>query len=172
MFFSTSLAIVTPFYSVSFMETVQSDIASEKPGIFDIFREGSIRLLFWGAPSKARMVPIWALILPTVALGLGKYLFSLVIRETTSALLQIKYRHNYEENGAFPRDNTAVVQDIKLTSSIIATIMSDIVFYPCETVVHRLHLQVGFIYFKCFHPLFYAKIYKVENILCLKSSKK
>lgn len=144
IFFSVSLATVTPFYSVSFMETVQSDIASEKPGIFDIFREGAIRLLYWGSPSKARMLPIWALIIPTVALGLGKYLFSLVVKETSSALLQVKYRSRYEQNGALPKDNTAIVQDIKLTSSIVATIMSDIVFYPCETVVHRLHLQVKY----------------------------
>lgn len=126
------------------METVQSDIASEKPGIFDIFREGAIRLLYWGAPAKARMLPIWALIIPTVALGLGKYLFSLIIKETSSAILHVKYRNKYEENGALPKDNTAVVQDIKLTSSVLASIMSDIVFYPCETVVHRLHLQVLF----------------------------
>lgn len=136
--------MVTPFYSVSFMETVQSDVASEKPGIFDIFREGTIRLLHWGAPSKARMVPIWALILPTVALGLGKYLFSLAVKETSSAILQVKQRNMYEENGALPKDNTAAMQDIKLTSNVIATIMSDIVFYPCETIVHRLHLQVKY----------------------------
>lgn len=125
------------------METVQSDIASEKPGIFDIFREGATRLLYWGAPSKARMLPIWALIVPTVALGLGKYLFSLAVKETSSAILQVKYRNKYEENGALPKDNTAIMQDIKLSSSILATILSDVVFYPCETIVHRIHLQVG-----------------------------
>jgi len=32
------------------VETVQSDIASEKPGIFDVFREGVCRLVSWSAP--------------------------------------------------------------------------------------------------------------------------
>jgi hypothetical protein len=40
---SISLGIVLPFYSASLVETVQSDIASEKPGILDVFREGSAR---------------------------------------------------------------------------------------------------------------------------------
>ena len=33
-----SLGLTTPFFSASLIETVQSDIACEKPGIFDIFK--------------------------------------------------------------------------------------------------------------------------------------
>lgn len=72
--FSISLAIVTPFYGASLVETVQSDIASDKPALFDVFREGFVRLLEWGTPSRGRMLPIWAIVMPTVALGLTKYL--------------------------------------------------------------------------------------------------
>lgn len=72
---SLSFAIVLPFYSASLVETVQSDIASEKPGIFDVFREGACRILSWSAPQKGRMLPIWALMGPCVSLGLSKYIF-------------------------------------------------------------------------------------------------
>ena len=44
--------MTTPFYSASLVETVQSDIACEKPGVFDIFREGLFRL----APNYSGMV--------------------------------------------------------------------------------------------------------------------
>lgn len=71
---SVSIAIVTPFYGASLVETVQSDIASDKPALFDVFREGFVRLLEWGTPSRGRMLPIWAIVMPTVALGLTKYL--------------------------------------------------------------------------------------------------
>lgn len=64
-----------PYYAASLVETVQSDIASEKPGILDVFREGSLRLLYWKLPQKGRMLPIWVLIGPTLAIGLTKYLF-------------------------------------------------------------------------------------------------
>lgn len=136
-----SLAIVTPFYSASFVETVQSEIASEKPGVLDVFREGFIRLLSWNDGPKGRLIPIWALVLPTVTLGLAKYLFSLMIKSATSKLLQAKVKYEHETAGALPRYSSEI-QDINLTSSIISLIASDIVFYPCETIVHRLHLQV------------------------------
>lgn len=144
-FFSVSLAIVTPFYSASFVETVQSEIASEKPGILDVFREGFMRLLQWGVPAKGRMLPIWALIVPTVTLGLAKYLFAMMVRGATIRLLHVRYKNKHEANGALPKDlnNSTVMQDLELTASLIATISSDIAFYPCETIVHRLHLQVS-----------------------------
>ena len=45
---AVALATTTPFLSVSLVETVQSDIACEKPGVFDIFKvSSSIRLHSW-----------------------------------------------------------------------------------------------------------------------------
>lgn len=70
-----SFAVVLPFYSASLVETVQSDIASEKPGVFDVFREGACRILAWSAPQRGRMLPIWALVGPSVSLSLTKYIF-------------------------------------------------------------------------------------------------
>lgn len=43
-----------PFYAASVVETVQSDIASEKPGIFDVFQEGIYRFLSWSAPQTGK----------------------------------------------------------------------------------------------------------------------
>ncbi|CAG2068048.1 unnamed protein product, partial [Timema podura] len=92
----TTLAIITPFYSASLVETVQSDIASEKPGIFDVFKDGVCRLVNWGSSQKGRMLPVWALVVPTVFHGLLKYLFSLVVRGVTSRILHINQRHKQE----------------------------------------------------------------------------
>ena len=39
---SVSLAVITPFFSASLVETVQSEIASERPGILDVFKEGKM----------------------------------------------------------------------------------------------------------------------------------
>ena len=47
---AVSAAIITPFYSASLVETVQSDIASEKPGVLDVFRDGIVRLVSWSDP--------------------------------------------------------------------------------------------------------------------------
>lgn len=72
---SISIAVVVPFYAASLVETVQSDIASEKPGVFDVFREGCTRLLAFHNPQRGRMIPIWALIGPSVGMGISKYIF-------------------------------------------------------------------------------------------------
>ncbi|XP_050314418.1 mitochondrial outer membrane protein SLC25A46-like [Anthonomus grandis grandis] len=138
-----SLAIVTPFYCASFVETVQSEISSERPGILDVFREGFLRLLNWSAPAKGRMLPIWALIVPTITLGLAKYLFSMLVKSLTVRIISIRQKNRWEEIGTIPKDisNLAAMQHINLTASLVATISSDIMFYPCETIVHRLHLQ-------------------------------
>ncbi|KAL1493385.1 hypothetical protein ABEB36_011448 [Hypothenemus hampei] len=136
-----SLAIVTPFYSASFVETVQSEIASERPGILDVFKEGFIRLLYWKAPAKGRMLPIWALIVPTISLGLSKYIFSMLIKGISDRMLNSRHKEKWEETGAIPKNTVAITQDINFTASLIAAIASDVAFYPCETIVHRLHLQ-------------------------------
>ncbi|XP_056641486.1 mitochondrial outer membrane protein SLC25A46-like [Diorhabda sublineata] len=137
-----SLATVTPFYSASFVETVQSEIASEKPGILDVFREGLMRLLHWGSPTNGRMLPIWALIIPTITLGLAKYMFSMMVKGITVKILVARSKAKYEESGALPKDPyNSEIQDIQLTASLVATISTDILFYPFETVIHRIHLQ-------------------------------
>ena len=44
---AVAFGVTTPFFSASLVETVQSDIACEKPGVFDIFKVRSS--LFFGA---------------------------------------------------------------------------------------------------------------------------
>ncbi|XP_075238389.1 solute carrier family 25 member 46a isoform X2 [Lycorma delicatula] len=86
-----TLAITTPFYSASLVETVQSDIASEETGVFDVFREGICRLISWGSPQKGRMLPVWNLVVPSVVFGILKYLIGIVIKNATSRMLQLSY---------------------------------------------------------------------------------
>ncbi|XP_015606647.1 solute carrier family 25 member 46 [Cephus cinctus] len=136
-----AIGIVSPFYSASLVETVQSEIASERPGIFDVFRDGAIRLL--EVTNKGRLIPIYALLPATVACGLAKYLFALIVRGVTSRIMHIRHKHSQEATGAYSRDlvSETVVQDIELHSALISTCAADVVFYPLETVILRLHLQ-------------------------------
>ena len=45
--------------------------------------------------------------------------------------------------GALSKDivSQSTLQDIELNSTLIGMIVSDVVFYPFETILHRLHLQ-------------------------------
>ncbi|XP_076231157.1 mitochondrial outer membrane protein SLC25A46 [Calliopsis andreniformis] len=136
-----SIGLITPFYSASLVETVQSEIASESPGILDVFRDGAIRLV--EVSNKGRLIPIYALLPPTIAYGVIKYLFTVVVRGATSRIMQIKQKQYQELRGAYSKEllSEQVMVDIELQSGLISAFMAEVLFYPWETVIHRLHLQ-------------------------------
>lgn len=96
---SVSIGLVTPFYSASLVETVQSEIASESPGILDVFRDGAIRLV--DVSNKGRLIPIYALLPPTIAYKVSKYLFTLAVRGVTSRIMHIRHKHSQEIRVSF-----------------------------------------------------------------------
>lgn len=137
-----TFSLIMPYYCASLVETVQSDIASEKPGMLDVFREGTIRLFNLGGNSKGRMLPVWVLVLPTITFGIIRYLFSSAVKAGTFRLLQVRSKES-NPSKALPKDitNVGLVHDIELNASITATVASDLIFYPFETILHRLYLQ-------------------------------
>ncbi|KAH8322389.1 hypothetical protein KR074_012598, partial [Drosophila pseudoananassae] len=136
-----SIGVVVPFYCASLVETVQSDIASEKPGLFDVFREGSLRFLHWSSPQKGRMLPAWALIGPCVSLGIIKYSFSLVIRGLSSRIMRRRLTVLRKKRAEKISDDVLDNQDAEVYANLITTITTEVIFYPFETVLHRLQLQ-------------------------------
>lgn len=73
---------------------MQSEIASESPGILDVFRDGAIRLV--EVSNKGRLIPIYSLLPPTIAYGVIKYLFTLAVRGATSRIMQIRQKQSQE----------------------------------------------------------------------------
>lgn len=130
-----SLASICPFYCASLVETVQSDIASEKPGVFDVFKEGGARLAALSAPQRGRMLPIWILVVPHMGLGLSKYMFGLIIKGITTRVLEKKYSHQ----GAKPRE--IITEEVQIYSTLTSLVFTEILFYPFETILHRIQLQ-------------------------------
>ncbi|XP_016995265.2 mitochondrial outer membrane protein SLC25A46 [Drosophila takahashii] len=140
-----SIGLVVPFHAASLVETVQSDIASEKPGLFDVFREGSLRLFYWSSPQKGRMLPAWALIGPSVSFGITKYLFNLVIRGISSRIMRRRITATSSQDsssqGGKHHDTTLEHQNAEIYASLIAILTTEVIFYPLETILHRLQLQ-------------------------------
>lgn len=128
-----SLVTILPFYSASLVETVQSEIASEKPGVFDVFREGMARLTEPG--TRGRLLPVWLLAGPFITFGLTRYMFGLVIKGISTRIMTKKYHYQ----GAKPRE--LGVEEIEIYATLTSLIITEITFYPLETVMHRLQLQ-------------------------------
>ncbi|XP_070543386.1 mitochondrial outer membrane protein SLC25A46-like [Ptychodera flava] len=139
-----TLVVSMPFFSASLIETVQSDIASEKPGVLDCVKEGFSRLLGWGMPQTRRLLPMWTLVVPTVLHGLLHYILSSVVQQIALFILN----HRYQKRVAgLPRDEQPPPKTMveayypQLFASFLSHLVTDIVLYPLETVLHRLHIQ-------------------------------
>jgi len=141
-----STAIITPFYSASLVECVQSDIASEKPGILDVFRDGIARLVSWSDPRCGRMLPVWVLIPPQIIHSLSHYIISTVVQGAWLQVLKATHREYQKLTGAVSKDpqlgNLPGLSQYQTQAAALAGhFVADSVLYPLETVLHRLHLQ-------------------------------
>lgn len=136
---AVSQAVVVPFYSASLVETVQSDIASEKPGMLDFFKEGLLRL---GPQSGSRTLPMWQLVLPSTLHAVFHYIISVIFKTVSEKVMKSRHRALQEQQGAIskrpPPGLTAYREQV---SSVVGFLAADVFLYPIETVLHRLHLQ-------------------------------
>ena len=140
---SITLTVTTSFYSASLVESVQSNIASETPGFLDVFREGLFRMFSWTTPQTGRMLPVWTLVVPTVIYGISHYVISSTVSSVLSHILHSRQRKKYKKKGALPKDpeNTLEGTYISMLSRIVGNLSADVLIYPVETILNRLHLQ-------------------------------
>merc|ERR1712106_1027098 len=141
-----STAIITPFYSASLVESVQSDIASEKPGILDVFRDGIARLVSWSDPRCGRMLPVWVLIPPQIIHSVSHYIISTVVQGVWLQVLKATHREYQKLTGAVSKDpqlgNLPGLSQYQTQAAALAGhFVAESLLYPLETVLHRLHLQ-------------------------------
>lgn len=138
----SALALITPFYSASLVETVQSEIASERPGVLDVFKEGLMRLLSFTQPQTGRMLPVWLLIIPTVSHGILQYLIGNAVTTITSNILRQIHRQDQQRKGAVSKESSSLADaSVRLQASFIGHLASDVILFPLETILHRLHMQ-------------------------------
>ncbi|XP_023330136.1 solute carrier family 25 member 46 [Eurytemora carolleeae] len=140
-----STAIITPFYSASLVETVQSDIASEKPGVLDVFREGIVRLISWSDPRCGRMLPVWVLIPPQVIHNVLHYIIKTIMERVWLQVMKASHKEFQRLKGAVSRDPDqnlpGITQYQNQAAGLAGQLVADVILFPLETVLHRLHLQ-------------------------------
>ncbi|XP_044513549.1 solute carrier family 25 member 46 isoform X1 [Gracilinanus agilis] len=133
--------VAMPFYSASLIETVQSEIIRDNAGILECVKEGIGRVIGLGVPHSKRLLPLLALTFPTVLHGVLHYIISSIIQKFVLLVLKRKNTHNH------PSESTSPVQSIldayfpELIANFTASLCSDVMLYPLETVLHRLHIQ-------------------------------
>jgi len=87
------------------------------------------------------MLPVWALLGPSVSFGLSKYLFGVIVKGVSSRIISKHIHRREEKKGARSKDHTTINNEIELYSNIMSLISSEVLFYPLETILHRIQLQ-------------------------------
>ncbi|CAF0974296.1 unnamed protein product [Didymodactylos carnosus] len=152
---TVAYAIVSPIYYVMIIESVQSISASDG-NMLDGLRDTLIRFIPMTNPSRAKMLPIWKILLPSIGLMTGRYLCQKILYKIILPTLNaIQETDRYRKIKQRRMAHLSIDEDYELEenvllfettyASIIARVasafLSQAIFYPIETVVHRLHVQ-------------------------------
>jgi len=128
----SSLIITAPLYFSSVRNTVSVAV-------------GPHTSRFPRFPQSDYPLPLWQLLLPTIAYGVIKYAFTQASLSLVAAMLYLN--HCFDEEG---RNSCQMVeegikfedrQDIFLKATVLSSLAAEFIFYPLETVVNRLILQ-------------------------------
>eukprot|EP00069_Balaena_mysticetus_P005582 bmy_04932T0 len=138
---SLTYIVAMPFYSASLIETVQSEIIRDNTGILECIKEGIGRVIGLGVPHSKRLLPLLSLIFPTVLHGVLHYVISSVIQKIVLLILKRKTYHSHLAGSASPVQSMLDAYFPELIANFAASLCSDVILYPLETVLHRLHIQ-------------------------------
>ncbi|KAG2466887.1 S2546 protein, partial [Polypterus senegalus] len=136
-----TFVVAMPFYSASLVETVQSEIIRDNPGILDCLREGFGRVVGMGVPHSKRLLPLWGLIFPTISHGVLHYIISSAVQKLVLLVLQKKSPPRPNAEGSDSVQSMLDSYFPELIASFAANLCADVLLYPMETVLHRLHIQ-------------------------------
>ncbi|XP_015193437.1 mitochondrial outer membrane protein SLC25A46 [Lepisosteus oculatus] len=138
---SFTYVLAMPFYSASLIETVQSEIIRDNPGILDCVKEGVGRMIGLGVPHSKRLLPLWTLVFPTVLHGVLHYIISATIQKLVLFLLRKRSSPRRATDGSETVQTMLDAYFPELIASFAANLCADILLFPLETVLHRLHIQ-------------------------------
>ncbi|GAB5567066.1 solute carrier family 25 member 46 isoform X1 [Prionailurus iriomotensis] len=133
--------VAMPFYSASLIETVQSEIIRDNTGILECVKEGIGRVMGLGVPHSKRLLPLLSLIFPTVLHGVLHYIISSAIQKFVLLILKRKTYSSHLAESTSPVQSMLDAYFPELIANFAASLCSDVILYPLETVLHRLHIQ-------------------------------
>ncbi|KAI5193351.1 mitochondrial outer membrane protein SLC25A46 isoform X2 [Manis pentadactyla] len=138
---SLTYVVAMPFYSASLIETVQSEIIRDNTGILECVKEGIGRVIGMGVPHSKRLLPLLSLVFPTVLHGVLHYIISSVIQKFVLLILKRKTYSGHLADSPSPVQSMLDAYFPELIANFAASLCSDVILYPMETVLHRLHIQ-------------------------------
>uniref|UniRef100_A0A8C5VIZ3 Mitochondrial outer membrane protein SLC25A46 n=1 Tax=Microcebus murinus TaxID=30608 RepID=A0A8C5VIZ3_MICMU len=126
---SLTYIVAMPFYS------------ADNAGILECVKEGIGRVMGMGVPHSKRLLPLLSLIFPMVLHGVLHYIISSVIQKFFLLVLKRKTCNSHLAESTSPVQNMLDAYFPELIANFAASLCSDVILYPLETVLHRLHIQ-------------------------------
>lgn len=105
---------------------------------FTFVKEGIIRVISWENSSKGhgRLLPLWSLVSPTLLHGILQYIITSCLQQV---ILMQQRKNTSSENS--PEQSMIGSYFPELMASLTSTVLTEVLLYPIETVIYRLHLQ-------------------------------
>ncbi|MEJ1286332.1 hypothetical protein NN561_017339 [Cricetulus griseus] len=119
----------------------QSEIIRDNTGILECIKEGIGRVIGLGVPHSKRLLPLLSLIFPTVLHGALHYIISSIIQKIVLLILKRKTCNSHLAESTSPMQSMLDAYFPELIANFAASLCSDVILYPLETVLHRLHIQ-------------------------------
>lgn len=94
-----------------------------------------------GVPHSKRLLPLLSLIFPTVLHGVLHYIISSAIQKFVLLILKRKTYSSHLAESTSPVQSMLDAYFPELIANFAASLCSDVILYPLETVLHRLHIQ-------------------------------
>jgi len=135
-----SLLMTLPFFSASLIDTVQTLVLGEPRSILTFFKDAFYRLIGWyTSRGHGRLISFYSLVLPSILYGVLRYSVKVFL---SSYILAIRSPTKVETNNE--QESTASMRALyyaELSSNFMASLLTDVMLFPLETVFLRLHLQ-------------------------------
>ncbi|CAI5439032.1 unnamed protein product [Caenorhabditis angaria] len=137
---ATTFAVMTPFYISSFIETVRSEsgIGAEENKVLDVLVKGvdRMRYLISSGRDPSKKFSVIHLAIPTTGFQVLHYMIQTALYHTF-----FKMAKNYVSRK--PPQEKTTFHDFapQLFAQMSSTILTDLILYPIETILHRMYIQ-------------------------------
>lgn len=133
-----SALLTLPLQSTCLIDSVQSLALDQSRFMVTFFKDAFHRLVGWYVSrGHGRLLPLHQLIIPSVIYGVTSY----VIKTFINRLLVRSNTRRYNIDDKIDEKNMKKIYYAELMSNLLSSVITDILTYPLETIVLRLHLQ-------------------------------
>lgn len=69
------------------------------------------------------------------------YYYRLAVKSISTRIMNYRLQNAQEQRGAKPKDYENDAQNIEIYSTFLSIMTTEVLFYPFETILHRIQLQ-------------------------------